>query len=418
MDTLHDINIHLENKKESRHFFVFLWIMYALVYMTKNCFSSAMASIVAEGVFTKSQVGLITSLFYLFYAPFQIVGGFVADKKSPEMLIKIGLIGGGISNLVIFFNQNYYVILISWVFNGIIQFALWPSVFKIISSQLVRSDRGNNVFLISLSSSGGLIVAFLIAAIIPKWQYTFAVSSATLFLLALVLHIFCKHLDPYMKKDYDIPEPAKASGIKHSNISNVKLFLMSGFFVLLPTVLMREMVNQGSKTMSPTMLMESYGSVSDSIGNLLNILIILAGILGTLLIKFVFYGKIIKNEVAGLCALLTFAIPFSAALIFVGDIPVWLAVLCFCCISTAVTGSSLLQSYYNVLFTRYGKNGTVAGIANAAASMGIVIQSYGLMAVSESFGWSAVAIVITSLLVVSSVLVGLAIIPSKKFKRG
>ena len=125
--------------------------MYALVYMTKNCFSSAMASIVAEGVFTKSEVGLITSLFYLVYAPFQIFGGFVADKKSPEMLIKIGLIGGGISNLVIFFNQNYYVILVSWVFNGIVQFALWPSVFKIVSSQLVRSDRGNNVFLITLA---------------------------------------------------------------------------------------------------------------------------------------------------------------------------------------------------------------------------------------------------------------------------
>lgn len=416
MDTLHDINIHLENKKESRHFFVFIWIMYALVYMTKNCFSSAMASIVAEGVFTKSEVGLITSLFYLVYAPFQIFGGFVADKKSPEMLIKIGLIGGGISNLVIFFNQNYYVILVSWIFNGIVQFALWPSVFKIVSSQLVRSDRGNNVFLISLASSGGLIIAFLIAAVIPKWQLTFAVSSAILFLLALVLHIFCKHLDPYMKKDYE--EPAKAEGIKHSNISNVKLFLMSGFFVILPTVLMREMVNQGAKTMSPTMLMESYSTVSDSMGNLLNILIILAGILGTFLIKFVIYGRIIKNEAAGLCALLVFAVPFAFTLIFVGDIPVWLAVVCFCCISTAITGSSLLQSYYNVLFTRYGKNGTVAGIVNAAASAGIVIQSYGLMAVSESFGWSMVAIVLTSLLTLSALLVALAIVPTKKFKRG
>ncbi len=391
--------------------------MYALVYMTKNCFSSAMASIIAEGVFTKTQVGLITSLFYLVYAPFQIVGGFVADKHSPEMMIKIGLIGGGISNLIIFFNQNYYVILVSWIFNGIIQFALWPSVFKIISSQLVRSDRGNNVFLISLSSSGGLIVAFLIAAIIPKWQYTFAVSSATLFILAFTLHIFCKHLDPYMKKDYQQPSPVKASGLKHSNISNVKLFIYSGFFTMLPTVLMREMVNQGAKTMSPTMLMESYANVSDSIGNFLNIFIILAGILGTLLIKFVLYGRVIKNEVSGLCMLLLFALPFAVTLIFVGDIPVWLAVVCFCCISTAVTGSSLLQSYYNVLFTRYGKNGTVAGISNAAASMGIVIQSYGFMAVSENFGWSACSFVIAALLGISALFVALAVVPAGRFKK-
>lgn len=416
MDTLHDINIHLENKKESRHFFIFLWIMYALVYMTKNCFSSAMASIVAEGVFTKTQVGLITSLFYLVYAPFQIVGGFVADKRSPEMMIKIGLIGGGISNLIIFFNQSYYVILVSWVFNGIVQFALWPSVFKIISSQLVRSDRGNNVFLISLSSSGGLILAFLIAAILPKWQYTFAVSSATLFVLALILHVFCKHLDPYMKKDYEQPLTPKALGVKHSNISTVKLFLYSGFFLLLPQMLMREIVNQGSKTMSPTMLMESYSTVSDSIGNLLNIFIILAGILGTFLIKLLFSKGVFKNEVVGLCVLLFFAVPFAVTLIFVGDIPVWLAVLCFCFISTAVTGSSLLQSYYYILFTKYGKNGTVAGISNAAASAGIVVQSYGLMAVSENFGWSASAGVIAVLLVLCVILVAFSIVPATRFK--
>lgn len=387
--------------------------------MTKNCFSSAMAAIVDEGIFTQSQVGLITSLFYLVYAPFQIVGGFVADKRSPEMLIQVGLIGGGISNLIIlFFSHNYYVILVTWIFNGIVQFALWPSVFKIISSQLVRSDRGNNVFLISLSSSGGLIVAFLIAAIIPRWEYTFAVSSATLFILSLILHIFCKHLNRYMKKDYDAEEDTpKHPGIKHSKISSVKLFLMSGFFVMLPQVLMREMVNQGSKTMSPTMLMQSYDNVSDKLGSFLNIFIILAGILGTLLIKYVFYGRVIKNEATGLCVLMGLAVPFAAVLIFIGDIPVWLAVVCFCFIATAVTGSALLQSYYNVLFTRFGKNGTVAGISNSAASLGIVVQSYGLMAVSESrFGWSGVSTVITALLILCVVFVAFAIVPAKRLK--
>lgn len=388
-----------------------------MVYMTKNCFSSAMASIVAEGVFTKTQVGLITSLFYLVYAPFQILGGFVTDKYSPEKLIQIGLIGGGISNLIIFLNQNYYVILASWVFNGMIQFALWPSVFKIISSQLVRSDRSNNVFLISLASSGGLIIAFLVAAVIPKWQYTFAFSSAVLFILAIIMYAFCKHLDPYMKKDYMTVEQPKAPGIKHSGISNVKLFLLSGFFFVLPQALMREIINQGSKTMSPTMLMECYESVSDSIGNFLNIFIIIAGILGGLLVKFVLYGKVFKNEIVGLCVLHLIALPFSTALIFIGKIPVSVAVICFCMISASVTGGTLMQSYYTVLFVRYGKNGTVAGIINAAASMGIVLQSYGLMAVSDNFGWQTTTMVLTGLIVLCLICLSLAIIPVSRFRK-
>ena len=93
-----DVNIHLENKKVSRHFFVFLFLMYTFVYMTKNCFNAALADIVAEGVLTKSQTGFITAMFYVVYAPLQILGGIVADKYSPELMIKVGLIGGAGAN--------------------------------------------------------------------------------------------------------------------------------------------------------------------------------------------------------------------------------------------------------------------------------------------------------------------------------
>ena len=102
-------NVHFENRKISRRFFWFMWFMYSVVYMTKNCFSAAMASIVFEGVMTKSQTGLIVSAFNLVYAPLQIAGGGFADKYDPEKLVKLGLIGGGIANLIIFLNQNYYL---------------------------------------------------------------------------------------------------------------------------------------------------------------------------------------------------------------------------------------------------------------------------------------------------------------------
>jgi len=100
-------NVHFENKVISRRFFLFIWIMYSVVYMTKSCFSGAMALIVSEGVMTKSQTGFIMSAFSFAYAPLQIVGGAFADKYDPEKLIKIALIGGGLANLIIFLNQNY-----------------------------------------------------------------------------------------------------------------------------------------------------------------------------------------------------------------------------------------------------------------------------------------------------------------------
>lgn len=47
--------------------FVFLFLMYAVVYMTKSMFSSAMAVIVEEGVMTKLQTGLIVFLIVCFF---------------------------------------------------------------------------------------------------------------------------------------------------------------------------------------------------------------------------------------------------------------------------------------------------------------------------------------------------------------
>lgn len=69
--------MHLENKSVSKKFFWTLWIMYAVVYMTKSCYSAAMASIVHEGVLTKSQTGFITAAFYFVYVPLQILGGIL-----------------------------------------------------------------------------------------------------------------------------------------------------------------------------------------------------------------------------------------------------------------------------------------------------------------------------------------------------
>ena len=43
-------------------------------------FTSAMAIIVEEGSMTKSQTGLINAMFWLVYAPFQVVGGLAVDK--------------------------------------------------------------------------------------------------------------------------------------------------------------------------------------------------------------------------------------------------------------------------------------------------------------------------------------------------
>ena len=308
------VNIHLENRTISRSFFVFLWLMYAVVYMTKNCFGAAMAQIVSDGVLTKSQTGLITGMFYAVYAPLQIVGGIISDKYSPEKLLKIGLVGAAAINMIIFFNHNYYLMLLLWTLNAVIQTPIWPSVFKIVSSQLVRSDRPQMVFFISFAATFGLLLGYIAAAFISKWQYNFLVSAVSLLVCLVILDFFCLRLEPCMKPDKKVI-PKKPESV--SGISAIKLFAKSGLLLLLPGVFIRTMIEQGTRTLSPVMLMEMYDNVTPFTGNLLNTFVILSGILGMVLLRFVLYPRFIKNEVKGMLAMLAISLPFAVILRFV-----------------------------------------------------------------------------------------------------
>lgn len=408
--------MHLEDSKKSLLFFWVIFFMYVMVYMTKNCFSAAMASIVDAGVLTKSQTGLITAAFYLVYTPLQVIGGMVVDRFNPARLIKIGLIGGAVANTVIFFNQDYLVILITWVLNSIIQFAVWPGVFKIISSQLVPEQRKQAAFYMSFSSALGLMIAYIVAAMVECWQDNFLISSVVLFLLTAVFHLVTKHVEPYMVPD-TTPRGVHSGqqlALARHGMSTGKILMMGGIYFVVAYIILRSTVENGMKTLSATMLMESYEQVSDTIGNLLNTLVILSGVLGTLAVRFGL-SRFVKDEIVGTILLLILCIPFTVILHFVGSCNVWLAVGALCIIVAALNGTHYLSLSYNMRFTRYGLNGTAAGITNAAGSFGIVIQSYGFTKIAEITGWVTVSHLWLAMVVISTILMVAALPTWKRF---
>ena len=415
IDIEHDVNIHLENRSESRHFFVFIWLLYAMVTMTKNCFNAALPSIVAEGLLTKSQTGAFTSLFYLVYAPMQVVGGLAVDRYSPERLIKVGLCGAILANLVICFNQNYYVMLAAWIFNGIIQFGIWPGVYKIVSSQLVRSERVTMTFFISFAASFGQVVSYLIGALITDWRMNFVVSVIVLVVLTVVLEVYCRHLTPYMKWDRkEAVEPSR--GGETTSLSTAKLFALSGCLVVIVVAFLRNSVEQASKTLAPIMLMERYESVSPNMGNSFNIVVLVCGILGMILVRKFIYPKRIKNELVGLITIIAIATPATAVLLFVGRVELFVVIIAFCVSCAAYTGSGMFISFYANRFVKYGKNGTVAGAFNAAGAMGSMMASYGFLAISEVSNWETVTAVLLGMGVVSIILLVSVLPRYRKFK--
>lgn len=383
------VHMHLENKKIGKYFFWFLWSMYVLVYMTKYCFSSAMAPIVESGMLTKSQTGFIGAAFHMVYAPLQILGGIFADRYNPERMIKIGLFGSTVTNLVIFLNQNYYIMLVMWVMNAISQFALWPSVFKIMSSQLPRSEKPKYIFIMSLSTASGLLISYIVAGILPFWQLNFAVSALVSMMLFVAMCVVCRKVDRFMIADRkELLENIRVQDSR--GYSMKKIALGSGLLLMILIAFIRSMIGQGSQTMAPTMLMESYESISASTGNLLNVIIILSGLAGTLVTKYILYPRIIKNEVTGTAIMFFITIPLCGILCFVGTVPAWVIIAAMSGISFCNMATVLFNSYYTATFAAFGKDGTVAGLMNCAASAALIVQIYGFSAIADGYGWIAV----------------------------
>lgn len=417
----HDVNIHFEDKKKSIHFFWFMWAIYSVVSMTKNCFSAAIADIVAEGFMTKSQTELITSMFYIVYTPLQVLGGIVSDKFSPERMIKIGLIGGALANASIFlFNTFtddigviYPAMMISWVFNAVVQFALWASIFKVVSSQCVRSDRARMIFLISFSPSMGFLLSYTLGAVLPDWRMNFSISAISLLALAVILHIYDKRIEKYMKWDKMTVEVKTDKPESTKKISTLKLFWSSGFILLLVVIFLRDSVTASVRRIASTMMVDEF-SVDPSIGNLMSVLIVCASVIGIFFAREVLSHGLIKNFVVGI--LTGLAITSAVCLLFISAPNIASSVIYMSIIAGVTTATGLFTNSISSGFVRYGKNATAAGIANAAVSLGF-IAPFGAMLIQENFDWKTVRIAIAAAAILSVIIAAIVLPIYTRFKR-
>lgn len=411
--------MHLNDTKASLRLYIYVWLLYAVVYMTKNCFTGAMASIVAEGIMTKSQTGLITALFYLVYAPLQIVGGRLADRWRPDMLIVIGLLGAAVSNLIIYINQNYYLMLVVWTLNACLQFALWPAIFKIISSQLAHEHRIRGVYYITFSSTFGLCLTFILSAVMKRWQDNFLLSAILLSILAVGFLIIYPRSAKKMVPDDGIsakPIHGDAEIDETLDTSSKTMFRKCGLYLFVTVTVIRGLIELGLKNIAPTLLMESYEEISPAIGNLLNIIIILAGLVGMFAAKAV-YPRRITDIIKGMRLFTFLMLPMLLFTMLVGKIDVVFIIISLSLTIAMASASGLFAQYYSMKFAKYGKNGEVAGIVNAGAAMGIVIQSYGVALIADLWNWTVVMGLLAALCVVALTLIALLYPKWKKFTR-
>jgi len=368
--------------------FGLLFLLNTVVYMTKNMFSAAMASIVEDGVMTKTQTGTITALFWLVYAVFQFVGGFAADKYSPFRLILIGILSGIVSNLLIYFNQNYVFVVVVWCINAALQFGLWTGTFKMISTQIRLEFRETAIFWILLSTSLGQAASMVVASFVNVWQNNFLISALALTGLFVIWCVVYKLLERNMEEIQEVKKSEKAES-KYS-MTTKDFFVKSGLPVIFMICFFVNMVANGMKTMPPVMLMESYDTLPASIATRLSVVLIFFAIFGMFISNFVRH-RITKNEMKGASILLFMSIPGLLISCLIGKIH-YAFILAFLSFAIVFIQGALplINTFSSARFIPYGRGATVSGILNAALAMGNVASAYIFPRMGDMLPWYAV----------------------------
>ena len=384
-------------EKASKLFFLICFVIYAIVSMTKSAYAAAIASIIGEGLFTKSSAGIINAGFYLFYATGQLVGVKFVDKISPVKLVSITLIGTLISTIGMAMSTNFWMLLGFWSFCGLVQFPIWPAIVRILSEYLliIHRDKANTI--ISFAFCFGTFINYFMASIVlglARWTMLFWVTSLIIVLCLLAWVFVLQKTKPEISliveenKIYNEQlNQRKHSHESASAHSFLKLLFASGLLFLLLPALFRTALDAGVKSWVPTMIVENY-SVSAEFASTLTTILVFVNATGVFLVRFI-YPRKIKNSVWGYALCFLTALPVSLLLLLIGKVHVALIVFALTVLTTLMySGHQFINIIIPSHFIPYHRTGSVAALLNALASFGAVLANIAFGFLSEHYGWT------------------------------
>lgn len=381
----------LDNVKKSRLIVIALWIIYASAYFGRTCYSASIASIVSSGIYTKSEIGLVGTAFFVCYGAGQIISGIAGDRVNPFGMILFGVLGSSVCCFSMAFTKPLALMAVIWGANGIFQSMLWAPLLRVFSQTISSELREKAILNIALSLPVGTVCAYLCSTLIIKysnWNNVFICGGTVIllaFLLGLISILICE------KSMTRISEKRKKAD-KNTPSGFLPIVISSGLLIIVIPSFLHGMMRDGITNWVPTMITEEYG-VLPSFSVFLTVVLPIFNAFGAYIIT-PLYKKLGCNEMkaAGICSV--FALVPMILLLFIGKIPVIISIILLALTTMSMYSLNyLIISRVPVRFAQKGLTSSVTGILNSFAYIGCAVSSYGFGAVSQKAGWSAIIII-------------------------
>jgi len=163
---------------------------YGAFYIVRKNFSMAMPSFLHEFGATKTDLGIILSVFSIIYGVGKFLNGALADRANPRYFMAIGLVLSAATNLVFGFSTGLTMIGIFWLFNAWFQSMGWPPCARMLTHWYGHKELGTMWGIWNASHQlGGAGILILAGYLIPAygWRSAFYVPAILAILVAVFL---------------------------------------------------------------------------------------------------------------------------------------------------------------------------------------------------------------------------------------
>lgn len=389
---------------------------YAFFYICRMNFSVAKPVLLMAG-YTKTELGLLGSLFYITYAIAKFTNGVLCDKANPRYFMSFGLLLAALSNILFVFGAVMSSSLsraigitvspmiffgIFWTINGYMQSMGSPMGPKVMSSWFSVGERGtkygiyntcHNVGAVAIMATGGYIVQYW------GWEAGFYIPG--MFCALGAFFIVNRLRDrpeslgfPPINEYHNEEQNLEADNAKitdksrlreiawHYVFSNYRLWLLafSSMFIYI--------VRYGLVDWAPTYLVEAKGSTIGLAGfksSSLELLGIPGGILAGMATDYFFKGR--RIPVAVICLL---GLGLSATALFL--VPAGHGTLDTVCLAVcgffAYGPQMLIPGLAAIDFATKKAAGTAVGLTGAFSYFGAMLSGVGSGYLVDKFAWA------------------------------
>ncbi|MFE8151547.1 MFS transporter [Brenneria goodwinii] len=173
-----------------RHILISIYLGYALFYFTRKSFNAAMPDILANDILTRSDIGLLATLFYVTYGLSKFFSGIVSDQSNARYFMGVGLMASGVINILFGFSSSLWVFALLWVANAFFQGWGSPVCARLLTTWYSRTERGGWWALWNTAHNvGGALIPMIVgaAALHYGWRTGLIIAGTLAILTGLFL---------------------------------------------------------------------------------------------------------------------------------------------------------------------------------------------------------------------------------------